>query len=166
MTNVIRHATKADLPAILAIYNDVIANSTAVWRDDPVTLAERQSWLAAREEKTHPVLVASDAIGHVVGFASYGEFRGYPGFRLTVEHTLHVAAGLRGNGTGTALMKGLITHARASGKHVMIGAIDAENAASIRFHERAGFTRSGRLREVGIKHGQWLDLVLMQLLLK
>jgi L-amino acid N-acyltransferase len=50
----------------------------------------------------------------------------------------------------------------ARGKHVMIGAVDAANEGSIRFHERLGFVRAGQLREVGHKFGRWLDLVFMQ----
>jgi hypothetical protein len=38
----IRDAGEADLPEILAIYNDVIATSTAVYHDDPVTLDDRR----------------------------------------------------------------------------------------------------------------------------
>jgi phosphinothricin acetyltransferase len=44
----------------------------------------------------------------------------------------------------------------------MIGGVDAANAASIRFHERLGFTQVGHLREVGYKFDRWLDLVFLQ----
>jgi phosphinothricin acetyltransferase len=107
------------------------------------------------------VLVARDAHG-VVGFASFGEFRAWPGYRFTVEHTVHVRADGRGRGIGSALMRALLTHTAVLGKHVMVAGVDADNAAAIGFHERLGFERAGRLREVGYKFDRWLDLVFLQ----
>ena len=160
----IREAQEADLPAILDIYNDVVATSTAIYRDEPATLEDRRSWLAARRAEGQPVLVAVEG-GEVVGFAGFGGFRPWPGYRFTVEHSVHVRADQRGQGVGAALMTPLIERAAALGMHVMIAGIDADNAGSIRFHERLGFTQVGHLREVGFKFGRWLDLVLMQRLL-
>ena len=74
----IREASLDDLPAILAIYNDVLATSTAIYRDEPATLDDRRSWMAARQAEGHPVLVAIDG-GDVVGFAGFGGFRPWPG---------------------------------------------------------------------------------------
>ncbi len=158
----IRDATAEDVPGILAIYNEVIATSTAVYIDDPVSLADRQTWFNARCADGYPVLVAAEG-GEVLGYASYGTFRGpWPGFRYSVEHSVHIRNDQRGKGIGGALMPPLIARAAAQGKHVMIGAIDADNAGSIRFHERFGFVTSGHMPEVGFKFGRWLDLVWMQ----
>ena len=98
----------------------------------------------------------------VLGFASFGDFRSWPGYRYTVEHSVHVVADGRGQGTGRALMERLLPRAVDLGKHVMVAGIDASNAASIRFHERLGFERVGLLREVGCKFGRWLDLAFLQ----
>jgi phosphinothricin acetyltransferase len=160
----IREAHEKDLPAILDIYNDVVATSTAIYRDEPATLEDRRSWFAARKAEGQPVLVAMDG-GAVVGFGAFGGFRPWPGYRFTVEHSVHVRADRRGQGVGAALMTPLIERAAALGMHVMIAGIDADNARSIRFHERLGFTKVAHLREVGFKFGRWLDLVLMQRLL-
>ena len=53
-------------------------------------------------------------------------------------------------------------HATAQGCHVIVGGIDAANAASIALHESLGFERCGVLREVGWKFDRWLDLLFMQ----
>ena len=161
---VIRDASMDDVPAILAIYNDVVATSTAIYRDEPATLEDRRAWLAARHADGHPVLVATDA-DEVVGCAAFGTFRPWPGYRFTVEHSVHVRADHRGQGVGGALMRPLIARAAAMGMHVMIAGIDADNGGSIRFHERLGFTQAAHLRQVGFKFGRWLDLVLMQRIL-
>jgi L-amino acid N-acyltransferase len=159
---IIRAATEADLPGILAIYNDVIATSTAVYTCEPATLEERRAWFSTRRAGGFPVLVAADA-DEVLGFASFGEWRGaWPGYRYTVEHSVHVRADVRGRGVGRALVEALFPVALALGKHVMIGGIDAANHASIRFHARLGFERVACFREVGHKFGRWLDLIFMQ----
>lgn len=158
----IRDATNDDLPGILVIYNDVIATSTAVYSYDPATLADRAQWMQARQQQGFPVLVAVDG-EEVLGFASYGEWRGaWPGYKYTVEHSVHVTAGQRGTGIGRQLVEHLIIAAQNAGKHVMIGAIDAENAASIRLHERLGFKAVAHFHQVGFKFDRWLDLVFMQ----
>ncbi len=163
---IIRDATPGDLPGILAIYNEVIATSTAVYALAPVTLEDRAQWLKAREKQGFPVLVAVDA-DEVLGFASYGEWRGaWAGYRYTVEHSVHIAAAHRGTGIGRQLMLRLIDTAQTTGLHVMIGGIDAENAASIKFHEQLGFEAVAHFHEVGFKFNRWLDLVFMQRLLK
>lgn len=157
----IEAAGESDLAAIAAIYNEVLATSTAIFSHLPTTLAERREWWAARRQQGYPVLVARDASG-VAGFASFGDFRAGPGYRFTVEHTVHVRADARGHGAGTALLTALLARAAALGKHVMIGGVDASNAASIRFHERLGFVQTALLQEVGHKFDRWLDLVFMQ----
>ena len=161
--SIVRGAIEADLPAVLAIYNEVIATSTAVYALEPATLDERRAWFSSRSAVGLPVLVAVGPDGDVLGFASFGEWRGaWPGYRYTVEHSVHVRHDVRGRGVGRALVEALFPLALALGKHVMIGGIDAANDASIRFHQRLGFERVAHFREVGHKFGRWLDLVFMQ----
>ena len=160
----IRDAVAEDVPAILAIYNEVIATSTAVYRDTPATLDDRLEWFNARRAQSYPILVAADDSG-LLGFASYGDFRAWPGYRFSVEHTVHIRADQRGRGVGSELMRMLIQRAVAQGKHVMIGGVDAENEASLRFHERLGFVPAARLHQVGFKFNRWLDLVFVERIL-
>jgi L-amino acid N-acyltransferase len=157
----IRDATEEDLEGLVVIYNEVIATSTAIYSNVPVTLEDRRQWWRTRTAQGYPVLVARDDAG-VAGLASFADFRAWPGYRFTVEHSVHVRADGRGRGIGTLLVQALLSRAAALGKHVMIGGVDAANAASIRFHERLGFQRSAHLREVGHKFDRWLDLVFLQ----
>jgi L-amino acid N-acyltransferase len=161
----LRDATEQDLPAITAITNDVIATTTAIWREEPLDLDDRRAWLAARPGAVLVAVDGSGADAAVLGFAAFGPFRSYPGFRHTAEHSIHVAAAGRGTGVGSALMPALIERAREHHLHALVGAIDATNAGSLRFHERFGFVEVGRMPQVGTKWGAWLDLVLVQLLL-
>jgi L-amino acid N-acyltransferase len=149
------------LPGLLAIYNDVIATSTAIYSYQAVSLEDRTQWWRARVGAGYPVLVAVDPSG-VLGFSTFGDFRSWPGYRFTVEHSVHVRADRRGHGVGKELVKALFPRAEALGKHVMIAGVDAANEASIRFHERLGFEKTAHLREVGYKFDRWLDLVFLQ----
>ena len=157
----IRDAKDSDLPGLLEIYNEVIATSTAVYSYTPVTLDDRLQWWQARVARRFPVLVAVDSSG-VLGFSTFGDFRAWPGYRHTVEHSVHVRADMRGRGVGSTLVTELFPRAEELGMHVMIAGVDAANLPSIRFHERLGFVQAGRLREVGWKFERWLDLVFLQ----
>jgi phosphinothricin acetyltransferase len=161
----IRDASPDDMPAVTVIYNDAVANTTAIWNEIPVDTANRVEWLAARRKSGYPVLVAVDDDAGVVGYASFGDWRAFDGYRHTVEHSVYVRSDQRRKGIAEALMSALIERARDLGKHVMVAAIEAQNASSIRLHEKLGFTRVGLLPEVGTKFGKWLDLAFLQIVL-
>jgi L-amino acid N-acyltransferase YncA len=168
----IRDAVLSDLEQITEIYNQVVLTSTAIYNDRPSTLDERITWWRGRRAQGYPVLVAMDAEGTdggpggsdgvVSGFASLGEFRAWPGYRFTVEGTVHIHSSVRGQGVGTALLEELVRLAREVGKHTMIAGVDAENVASLRFLERFGFERVAHFREVGYKFDRFLDLIFLQ----
>lgn len=147
---VIRDATEDDLPGILAIYNEVIANTTAVYAEHPVTLDDRLAWYRGRRQQGFPVIVAEDESG-ITGFASFGDFRHSPCYRNTVEHTVHVRADRRKLGLGCALLEAIIPRAVAMGKHVIIGGIDSSNHGSMELHRRLGFEQVAHFRQVGRK---------------
>lgn len=162
----IRDATDADAAAIAAIYNDAVVNTTAIWNEVTVDGANRVAWMGDRRRLGYPVLVAVDGNdGAVIGYASFGDWRAFDGYRHTVEHSVYVRSDRRGGGIGRALLLVLVDRARALGKHVMVGAIEAGNAASIALHENVGFQRTGLMPQVGMKFGRWLDLAFLQLIL-
>ena len=155
-----RHAA-----AILAILNDAILTSTALYDYRARTLETMQAWFAAKAQGGYPVIGFEDGAGSLMGFASYGPFRAYPAFKYTVEHSVYVDARFRGRGVGRALLRAIAQRAREQDFHVMVGAIDATNTASRTLHEKLGFTCCGTIRQAGFKFGGWLDLEFHQLLL-
>jgi L-amino acid N-acyltransferase YncA len=161
---VIRDAAERDLESITLIQNAFISSTAIEWTDIEHSVEDRRIWLDHHQRSGYPAVVAV-ASGAVVGFASFGDFRDstkWPGYRQTVENTIHVRDEHWGAGIGRKLMSALIERAIETGIHVMIAAVDGENVASIRFHERLGFTEVGRMPQVGTKFGRWLDLVLLQ----
>ncbi|SEQ52442.1 phosphinothricin acetyltransferase [Faunimonas pinastri] len=161
----IRHATEADLAAIRDIYNHAVEHTTAIWNEVVVDWENRRQWWRARVEAGFPVLVAlggADEGEPVLGYASYGAFRAFDGYRHTVEHSVYVAESARRRGVATSLMQALEAEARQAGLHVMLGGIAGDNPGSLALHKRLGFTETGRMPEVGRKFDRWLDLVFMQ----
>lgn len=149
---------------ILKIFNEAIANSTALYEYEPRTLATIQKWFIAKEEKGYPVLGMEDNHS-LLGFASYGDFRPWAGFKYSIEHSIYVDSQHRGKGIGKELLKQLILIAQQQNYHVMIGGIDADNYISIQLHQSMGFKHCGSIKQTGFKFGRWLDLELYQLIL-
>ena len=160
----IRRASQADLEAITAIYNEVISNSDAIYRESPVPVSERIEWFETKINNGYPVLVATES-DQVVGYGVYGNFRFGEGYNHTVEHSVHVRADKRGQGIGKAMLAELIRIATAENRHVMVAAIDSKNLGSISLHAHYGFVESARMPEVARKNGGALTLVLMQKIL-
>ncbi len=160
----VQMAREEHLPGILAIYNQAVEHSTAIWNDTLVDLENRRAWWRGRAEAGLPVLVAIEG-ERVLGYASYGPFRAFDGYRQTVEHSVYVAEGARRRGAAVALLEAIEAHARERGMHVLLGGIAADNEPSLRLHAKLGFRETARMPEVGQKFGRWLDLVFMQKLL-
>ncbi len=166
-TFVVRDARPEDVYVITDLHNALIPTTTITWTEDLETYEHRAEWFVRQQREGWPVLVADDA-GTVVGFTTYEPFRGegkWPGYRSTAELSIHVRESHWGRGVGRALVEVLVERARSAGIHVLIGAIDAENEPSLRFHERLGFIEVARMPQTGQKLGRWLDLVLMQRIL-
>ena len=159
---IVRHASKEDCAAIGEIYNHAVLHTAAIWNDKTVDTDNRIAWFEARTLSGYPVLV-SEEDGVVTGYASFGDWRAFDGFRHTVEHSVYVHPEHQGKGIGRLLMTELIKEARQIGKHVMVAGIEAQNQASIHLHETLGFITTGNMPQVGTKFGRWLDLTFMQL---
>lgn len=158
----IRYACKEDCAAIAGIYNHAVLHTAAIWNDKTVDTDNRIAWFEARQLAGFPVLV-SEENDVVTGYASFGDWRAFDGFRHTVEHSVYVHPDCQGKGLGRTLLVALINEARRLKKHVMVAGIEAQNHASLHLHETLGFVTTGQMPQVGTKFGRWLDLTFMQL---
>jgi phosphinothricin acetyltransferase len=157
------HEQHAD--AILAILNEAIVTSTALFDYQPRPRESMGAWFKAKDAARYPVIGVEDEAGALLGFASYGPFRAWPAYKYTVEHSVYVQKDHRGKGLGRVLLQQIITAAQTQEQHLLVGGIEATNTASIRLHEAMGFAHSGTIREAGYKFGRWLDLGFYQLVL-
>jgi len=151
--------------AILDIFNEAIANSTALYDYRPRAPESMAPWFEAKTRGDFPVIGVEDGHGALLAFGSFGTFRAWPAYKYSVEHSVYVHQHHRGRGLGRMVLEALIDAAKARGVHAMIGGIDASNAGSIALHERLGFRHAGTLPQVGFKFGRWLDLAFYQRLL-
>ncbi|RXY99890.1 GNAT family N-acetyltransferase [Fictibacillus sp. S7] len=158
----IREATSNDLKDILAIYNDAILNTTAVYAYQPQTLEKRQIWYQQKRDENYPILVYEQD-NKVVGFATFGPFRAWPAYKYSVEHSVYVDKEYRKKGIGTSLLKELIAIARQREYITLIAGIDAANEKSIAIHKNFGFVHAGTIKKAGFKFNRWLDLAFYQL---
>ncbi len=151
--------------AILAIFNDAIVNSTALYDYRPRAAESMVTWFETKARGNFPVIGIENEAGELMGFGSYGTFRAWPAYKYTIEHSLYVDNRFRGRGVGKALLTALVEAASRQDYHVMVGGIDASNAVSIRLHEKLGFTHCGTVKQSGFKFGRWLDLAFYQRIL-
>lgn len=152
-------------PAILAILNEAILHSTAIYDYNPRTLDNMVAWFASKTEKGFPILGMVSDSGELMGFATYDTFRMRPAYKYSVEDSVYVHTAHRGKGVGKTLLAHLIGRALLNQLHVMVAGIDKQNLASIALHEQAGFTYAGTIEQAGFKFGRWLDLAFYQLIL-
>ncbi|HET7774169.1 MAG TPA: GNAT family N-acetyltransferase [Burkholderiaceae bacterium] len=162
---VLREARAEDMPAVLAIYNAEVRNSTSTYQYAERTLDEQLALLSSKQAAGDPFVLAELADGSVGGYATYGPFRPREGWRFTVEHSVYLREDCRGRGLARPLMRHIMAHARARGFHSMVGVVDASNTASIRMHQAMGFQVAGVMREGGYKFDRWLDCAFLQALL-
>jgi L-amino acid N-acyltransferase len=160
----IREANEHDLPGILAIYNDVIVNTTAVYDYEPHTLDMRKAWFETKQKQGFPVYVAEEG-GRLLGLSSIGPFRAWAAYQYSAENSIYVASEARGKGIGRLLLPPIIESAKQLKLHTLIAGIDAGNEASLKLHRHFGFEEVAHFKQVGWKFDRWLDLKFLQLLL-
>jgi phosphinothricin acetyltransferase len=163
----IRAAVERDVPDMLEIYNHYVANSTVTFDEDPQTLRDMRKKFRHVEELSYPWLVAETPNGQILGYAYVSPWKPKAAYRYTVENSIYLGPASTGKGLGTALMKELLTRAKAAGVKEVIAVIADKGAdASIAMHARFGFKEIGHMGKVGFKFGRWLGTVLMQKSLK
>lgn len=159
----LRAATAADLPAITAIYNEAVRNTTATFDTVEKTVEDRRAWLDTHDSR-YPVIVA-ELGGTIAGWGSLSRWSDRAAYDGTCENSVYVDASSRGKQIGAALLRELLAIARLQGLHTVIARIADGNPASLRLHERAGFARIGTMRQVGRKFGKLIDVHMYQFII-
>ena len=141
---VIRPSRDADVDAMLAIYRHHIRRGIEDGVDDTGTPRAGRSARPAQEPAQPPLAASgrdaaaarSSAMPMRCCSASDRPIATRPSTRSTSTTPI-------GRGIGRLLIRELIDVCAAAGFRQMIGYIDADNAASLRLHERFGFARVG-----------------------
>lgn len=152
----------ADIPDCQAIYAYHVLHGTGTFEEIPPSVEDLTARFASIKAGGHAWMVARDESG-CLGFGYYGPFRARAAYRHTVEDSVYVRDGVRGQGVGKAIVTALIADAASSGFNQMLALIgDSQNVGSIGVHASLGFQHIGTMRKVGYKFDTWLDVVTMQ----
>ena len=158
----IRDAAPTDFETIAGIYAHYVLNALATFEEVPPSVDEMRARHAAITALGLPYIVA-EVDGAVAGYAYASTYRPRSAYRHTIEDSVYLADGFGGRGIGHALLTSLIERCARGPWRQMIAVIgNSGNAGSIALHAKLGFAHVGVLREVGFKHGRWVDTVLMQ----
>jgi phosphinothricin acetyltransferase len=160
----LRTAEPHDAKAVADIYNHEVTNGVSTFDLIPRSIDEQREWFAVRSG-AFSVIVADDIQFGVVGFAALSTYRDRAGYRTTVENSIYVHRDYQRRGIGQLLLVRLLDIARDSGFHTVIARIEASSEGSLALHKSLGFVKVGIEREIGRKHGRWLDSIIMQKML-
>ncbi|MGI5286710.1 N-acetyltransferase family protein [Nonomuraea polychroma] len=153
---------EGDLAGIVALLNDVAANSIASFDARPIKVDERRAWFE-RFSSTGPYrLLVARRDGQVVGYACSQRYRDHDAFRETVELSVAIDAGCRGLGVGTSLYRALFESIADEPIHVAVVGIAMPNDASVALHRKFGFTKVGTFHEYAVKNGQYISSLWME----
>ena len=157
---IIRPAKPDDITAITDIYNEAILTTDATFDTETKTIESQKEWFGNHGSR-NPVIVAENET-KVIGWASLSKWSDRRAYSDTAEISVYVKDGYRGQGAGRQLIERIVQAGEEAGLHTIISKIVAGNDESIHLHEIFGFEHIGVMKEVGIKFGRLLDVVLMQ----
>ena len=161
---IIRAATIADAADVASIYNHYVANTVITFEEDAVPAPAMAARITEVVAQDLPWLVA-EADGAVVGYCYASRWKARSAYRFSVETTIYLAPGRAGRGLGKRLYAELIAMLKTRGIHAVIGGAAQPNPASVALHESLGFERVATFRQVGFKHGRWVDVAYWQLVI-
>ncbi|RYG96197.1 N-acetyltransferase family protein [archaeon] len=160
----IREATLDDAVAICSIYNYYIEHTVVTFEEELLEVEEMRSRIVQIMEK-FPYIVSVNDADEVIGYAYANTWRARKAYRFSAEVTVYLKQGQDGQGVGSMLYTHLIQTLKQSGYHLLIGGIALPNDASVKLHERMGFTKAGHFKDAGFKFERWVDVGFWQLVL-
>jgi phosphinothricin acetyltransferase len=155
----VRSATPDDLEALTDIYNHYVVHTPITFDLRPFRAEERRSWFDEHQPfGPHRLLVAIDAGGACLGYATTSRWRPKPAYGTTVESSVYCRAGATGIGCGTALYTALFAAIEGEDVRTIVAGVSLPNAASVALHERFGFRPVGTFHAVGRKFDRYWDV--------
>jgi phosphinothricin acetyltransferase len=162
---VIGPATEDDRLAIVEILNYTAANSIATFATRATSVAELRDWFERFSSSGPYRLLVARRGDLVLGYACSQRYRDHEAFRETVEVSIALAVGSRGQGVGSRLYRALFDCLADEPVHVALAGIALPNDASVALHRKFRFTEVGTFREYAVKNGRYISSLWMQRLL-
>lgn len=164
MNAIVRAATDEDAAEIARIYNYYVENTVITFEELAVSASEMSVRVAEVQHQGLPWLVA-ELGDEVVGYSYASKWKARSAYRFAVETTVYLKQGIQGQGIGKQLYGALLPILKSRGIHAVIGGAALPNPASVALHEKLGFEQVATFRQVGFKHGRWVDVAYWQLIL-
>lgn len=152
------------LDAATEIYNYYIKNSTATFHTDEISNEGMRSILYHDDDRYITLGILDN--NELCGYAYIAPYKKRQAYRISAEVTIYLKPGYNGKGIGSLVLEALDKHAKENEIHSLLAVICGENTASIRLFAKNGYERCGFMKEVGVKFGRMLDIVIMQKILK
>jgi phosphinothricin acetyltransferase len=154
-----RVATEADLPAIVALYNETIPSRLVTADLEPVSIDSRRAWFAEHRRASRPLWVVEQQ-GTVNAWLSFSSFYGRPAYHATAEISVYVAGRARRRGIGAHLLRAAAAAAPQLGLHTLLGIIFSHNVPSVELFAKFGYEQWGRLPCVALLDGVERDVLI------
>ena len=152
----VRPMNDGDWAAVRTIYEEGIASGDATFE---TAVPSWEEWDRARLPDHRFVATRGE---QVLGWVAASPVSSRCVYSGVIEHSLYVAQEARGQGVGRVLLQALIESTEAAGIWTIESGVFPENAASLALHEACGFRRVGVRERLGVQHGRWRDVVLLE----
>ncbi len=152
----IRIATEADVPAMLAIYAPYILTTTHTFEYEVPSL-EAFAQRFRNMTQQFPWLVWEED-GKILGYAYGSAPFERAAYQWMAEDSVYLLPEAQGRGIGRKLLTVLEKILEYQGYRRIYAIITSENAASVAFHERLGYHLCACFPDCGFKFGRWLGV--------
>lgn len=159
----IRPVKSEDAKAICGIYNHYVRETVITFEEMPVSIRDMTGRIEQISAKYPWFIMEEDS--DILGYAYLNTWKERNAYRYAAEVSVYLKAGLEGKGRGTQLVQVLLEAARKAGLHTLVAGITLPNERSIALHEKFGFVKTARFREIGFKQERWLDVGYWELVL-
>ena len=160
----IQPAAEEDYPAIAAIYNEYIQQGGSTMEESHYTAEKIQAWVDKFNDRERLYVLKEEE--RVLGWGIIKKYSDREGYRFACETAIYITQSELRKGLGSAMKVHLIKECKALNYHHLNAKIFATNRASIEYNLKLGYTIVGRQKEVGFKNGQWMDIVIMQYIIR
>ena len=154
---VFREMQEEYLDAVRDIYLHYVLHTTATFHARPLTREDMREIVFFENEKYKTFVIFREE--ELCGYVLLTQHKKREAYDTTAEVTVYLKPGCIGGGLGSLGLQHLEEYARKQGVHVLVATICGENEKSIHLVERNGYFRCAHYKEVGLKFGQYLDIV-------
>ena len=160
MNLIVRDAAAADLPAIVAIYNQSIASGRSTADLSPISVESRRAWFSQFDPQKRPIWVALDEDSIVACIYLTSFYGGRGAYDKTAEVSLYIDQNHQNRGVGSFLLAEMIARCPQLGVTTLVGMHFDHNAATRRLNEKFGFQIAGHLPEIAEIGGEKQGLLI------